>query len=439
MTQLEFIQAIAPLHQFFAQKYGFKIASAGIAQACLESQYGESYKAKHNNFHGLKYRSNRVTVNNGYFTDGGSEQNPDGSYSLLPSSTAWYHFDDMAHGVEGYYQFINTPNYAAVKNATNALTYLQAIKASGYATSLSYVENVFKVVQKWNLTQYDNFNQVQKEDLPDIKIIQSPGIQSLTNKPNRTIKYIVLHYTAGTSSKAGTARGLAAYFNKPTTQASADFIVDEAEIVQYNQNLNNYYTWAVGGNIYPSRSTSLAGRYYGKCTNQNSISIEMCSNKINTATLNVVDDDWFITDNVINNTIKLIKYLMKLYNIDINHVIMHHEVTGKWCPQPWSKNELALTGWYNFLNKIKAGAGSSIAIQPTSQMQPAPAAAFPQVPFLVQVIIPNLNIRKSPNGEKTGKVTGIGKFTIVDVQNGWGKLKSGAGYIYLKNPEYVKF
>ena len=36
----------------------------------------------------------------------------------------------------------------------------------------------------------------------------------------------------------------------------------------------------------------------------------------------------------------------------------------------------------------------------------------------------------------TGKYTGKGVFTITQVKNGWGKLKSGAGWIYLENPNY---
>lgn len=61
------------------------------------------------------------------------------------------------------------------------------------------------------------------------------------------------------------------------------------------------------------------------------------------------------------------------------------------------------------------------------------------VPFLARVTIPNLNIRKGAgtNTSKTGKYTGIGTFTIVKVRSGvgsnagWGKLKSGAGWISL--------
>ena len=61
------------------------------------------------------------------------------------------------------------------------------------------------------------------------------------------------------------------------------------------------------------------------------------------------------------------------------------------------------------------------------------------VPFLVRVSINDLNIRKGPgtNFTKTGKYTGIGVFTIVEVadgqgsSSGWGRLKSGAGWCSL--------
>ena len=72
MTQQEFIETIAPLVQKYAPLYNIQVASPIIAQACLESAYGTSFKAKYHNYFGLKYRANRVSVNNGYFTDGGS-------------------------------------------------------------------------------------------------------------------------------------------------------------------------------------------------------------------------------------------------------------------------------------------------------------------------------------------------------------------------------
>lgn len=440
MTDAEFVKTVIPYFQKWGKKFGYNIISVAIAQACLESGYGTSFKATFgHNILGLKYRPNRVTCNNGYFLNGGSEQNPDGSYTPLPSDTAWYNFNTWEDCVHGYYEFINIPNYNAVRSAKTPLEYLQAIKNAGYATSHDYVKNVWARVEKWNLTQYDTaaVTSVQPEVQSEFSIIQRTSTHNTTKQPNRTINWIVLHYTAGFNSAKGSAQNIANYFSRTPNQASADFIVDDVEIVQYNPNPKDQYCWAVGGKKYTSLSTSLGAKYYGQCTNGNSVSIEMCSRKLNQATQNASDDDWYLTDATIDNAAKLTKYLMKLYNIDIDHVIMHHMVTGKWCPQPWCKNPLALTNWYNFLNKVKAGAGSNAAIQPTTPVTSIPAAAYPKTPFLVQVKVPDLNIRKTPNGEKIGRYTGIGKFTITEVQNDWGKLKSSLGYIYLANDKYV--
>ncbi len=67
------------------------------------------------------------------------------------------------------------------------------------------------------------------------------------------------------------------------------------------------------------------------------------------------------------------------------------------------------------------------------------AAAATDVPFHVKVGITDLNIRKGPGTDyaKTGQFTGKGMFTITEVKSGkgsdsgWGKLKSGAGWISL--------
>lgn len=60
-------------------------------------------------------------------------------------------------------------------------------------------------------------------------------------------------------------------------------------------------------------------------------------------------------------------------------------------------------------------------------------------PFLVRVTIDDLNIRTGPgtNHALTGQFTGVGTFTILEVRqgtgskSGWGRLKSGAGWIAL--------
>ncbi len=65
--------------------------------------------------------------------------------------------------------------------------------------------------------------------------------------------------------------------------------------------------------------------------------------------------------------------------------------------------------------------------------------ALTAVPFKVRVTATDLNIRTGPGTDtaKTGKFTGAGVFTITEVKDGpgsakgWGRLKSGAGWISL--------
>lgn len=66
-------------------------------------------------------------------------------------------------------------------------------------------------------------------------------------------------------------------------------------------------------------------------------------------------------------------------------------------------------------------------------------------PYMVHVDIDRLNIRKGPgkNYDKTGNYTGRGIFTIIETSkgegsdSGWGRLKSGAGWISLDFAERV--
>ncbi len=153
MSQQEFIEAIAKAAIKYAPQYGICVVSPIIAQACLESAYGMSNKAKYHNYFGLKYRENRLTCHSGYFRDKSAEQNTDGTYA--PIVDIWYAFDNLDSGVHGYFQFINTAIYANLKGVTDPYEYLVNIKADNYATAIDYVENVWAVVKKCDLTKYD--------------------------------------------------------------------------------------------------------------------------------------------------------------------------------------------------------------------------------------------------------------------------------------------
>lgn len=184
-----------------------------------------------------------------------------------------------------------------------------------------------------------------------IKMNTSTVNTTLTAK--RTIEWIVIHYTAGTSSAAGCAGSLAEWYKKganPANPASSDFIVDDETVMQYNPDIQHRYSWGVGGSKYSSLSTSEGGKYYGKCKNSNCINIEICSNKKNKKSLNASDTDWYFTDSELELAAALVRQLMAEYKISADHVIMHHHVTGKLCPAMWTHTEAELAGWRKFQN-----------------------------------------------------------------------------------------
>jgi sulfur relay (sulfurtransferase) DsrC/TusE family protein len=159
----------------------------------------------------------------------------------------------------------------------------------------------------------------------DLKIINKFLSQHITSAPNREIKYLAIHYTAGGSSSPGSAQAIYNVFS--SRPASADFAVDDRDIVQFNPDLKKYYCWAIGD------TGTGGGPFKGKATNRNTISIEICSNlKKGTSAAAPNHSGWTFTDSSLINALKLAKYLMKKYNIPRDRVIRHYDVTGKYCP-----------------------------------------------------------------------------------------------------------
>lgn len=151
---------------------------------------------------------------------------------------------------------------------------------------------------------------------------------SLVNRTimnNRKIEYIVIHYVGAES----TAEANANYFYKTNRGASVHYFVDENEIWQVVDDTN--VSWHCG-----------AKHYYNDCRNENSIGIEMCCKMDSKG-------KWHFHKNTVKNTILLIRTLMKKYNIDIDHVVRHYDVTRKVCPEPYVRDEEA---WLKFKEMV---------------------------------------------------------------------------------------
>lgn len=147
----------------------------------------------------------------------------------------------------------------------------------------------------------------------------------MTNKNNQ---YIVVHYTA---NNGDTAYNNAKYFYDTNRSASAHYFVDENEI--YQVVLDKDSAWHVGASTY----------VHNYCRNSNSIGIEMCS-RIDSA------GNYYIKDEIVDSTVNLVQDLMNTYDIPIENVLRHYDVTGKTCPAPFVNNEII---WSNFKNKLE--------------------------------------------------------------------------------------
>ena len=150
----EFIAMISPLIQAEAKKRGYKVASAIIAQACIESAFGTSSLGyKYHNYFGMKcgntWKGKSVNLST-------KEEYTVGTLTNINANFRVY--DSVEAGVAGYFDFISAKRYANLKNATTAEQYLTYIKNDGYATSSTYVNTNMNVVRKYNLEQWDNFN-----------------------------------------------------------------------------------------------------------------------------------------------------------------------------------------------------------------------------------------------------------------------------------------
>lgn len=141
------------------------------------------------------------------------------------------------------------------------------------------------------------------------------------------IKYIVVHYTA---NDGDSAYNNTKYFKNAYRGASAHYFVDETSVWQCVDDKD--IAWHCG----------TSGKYYHEsCRNDNSIGVELCSE---------IDSkgEYYFNRKTVERGTALIKQLMKKYNITVDRVLRHYDVTHKNCPAPLIDEKR----WQRFKNKL---------------------------------------------------------------------------------------
>lgn len=151
MTNQEFIEQVATYVRKYAASFGICVHSPIIAQAILESGWGKSkLAATYHNYFGLKcgtkWTGKSVNMNT-------QEEYEPGTLTTIADN--FRVFDSMEEGVKGYFEFIQLSRYQNLKGITDPKIYLETIRADGYATSSTYVQNNMNLIEQYELTKYD--------------------------------------------------------------------------------------------------------------------------------------------------------------------------------------------------------------------------------------------------------------------------------------------
>ena len=149
LSQQEFIDSIKDGAIECYKKYHV-LPSLTIAQAILESGWGKS--AIGNNLFGIKAGSNWTGKTQ---TVGTSEYGSGGYYHI---NATFRDYDSIDDSIEDHAKLLTNSRYDSVRAATNYKTACQEVQKDGYATSPTYANSLIKLIEQYNLDQWDNIS-----------------------------------------------------------------------------------------------------------------------------------------------------------------------------------------------------------------------------------------------------------------------------------------
>jgi flagellar protein FlgJ len=150
MKPADFFNTYAPLAQGACQGTGL-LASVALAQAAIESGWGESVLTKkYNNFGGIKAAwdwTGKTAVFNTREVIGGKD---------VVVKAAFRAYDSPAHYFRARVDFLRANRrYRALFAADDYISEAKSFQAAGYATDPHYAATLIGVVAKYDLTKYD--------------------------------------------------------------------------------------------------------------------------------------------------------------------------------------------------------------------------------------------------------------------------------------------
>lgn len=152
----DFIGKMAPCAMNGYKALGKVLPSVCIGMACVESGYGTAGSTKYHSYLGQKVGTGKTATKywgGKFFSTKTKEEYTVGVHTTIKA--AFRSYDSMQQCVLNYYELLNTSLYKRVTAGVDYKTQMQQIKTCGYMTSSTEVNSVIKIIERYNLTQYD--------------------------------------------------------------------------------------------------------------------------------------------------------------------------------------------------------------------------------------------------------------------------------------------
>ena len=354
MTQKEWVDIISPIAVKVCKAHGY-LASVLTAQTCQETGYGTTTLVPQHNIIGMKVDLLNSSWDDKTVWDGRIFRKETIEFTSSGKKYTKYDnfrvYDSYEQCLTDYLMFMRygangrgcTPKYGDLMTETDPEKLITAVAGRGYCTDPNYPKSIMAIIEKWGLQELDAPIEYKGEH---ISVLAPRTIIDITDKNkaprsrSEKIKWIVVHYLGVPNADNPYIYG-GGYGGHYNVQRNGEIYkaVDPKKGV----------VWHCGGKI-QGESKDANGiaphRYYGSCTNANSIGIEcgVCyagTEKSPSGT----SDKWYFTAETQASLVWLVSKLMDEYGIDISHVIRHFDVSGKCCPNPYVRNNHFMSSW----------------------------------------------------------------------------------------------
>lgn len=361
MNEKEWINLIAGDAQRAANLYGY-LPSVLIAQTCQETGYGEtdlSQPGRYNVVGMKKELLNSTWTSNHWHGKTYTKVTPEwygGKKTYITDVFRVY--DSYFDGMADFCQFLHDARYDVggsykyrdLLGTSDPYSLIEGVRSRGYCTDPEYSRAVMRIIEKHNLTQYDQKGETKK-------VVEKPYIIDRIAENEWQVPY----------HNANDAQYLAIHY----------LGVNGENPDLYNHGYGGHFYVSKTGQCYQAAKVSDEIWHVGKggcqyihpdARNYNTIGIE-CA----TYTASGRDDDdetWYFTKETQEACAKLAAWIMDHYKIPMDHLLRHGDITTKNCPSPYKRDQGKGSNWTweQFKNRVAEYLGGSV---PSEELTPA--------------------------------------------------------------------